>query len=136
MAWPTSDAARAENAASCRSGHRQHGRWTDTFACVDGHPSAADIKALWLGARTRKPLGTHGLRTTVLERAELAGIKGFHPHMLRHTAASRWLSKGGTEGGLMSVAGWSDRTMLDRYARATASEPAAAEARLLNLGDL
>jgi site-specific recombinase XerD len=100
-----------------------------------GH-SAADSQALWLGARTRQPLGSHGLRVTLLERAEMAGITGFHPHVLRHTAASRWLSKGGTEGGLMSVAGWSSREMLDRYARVTASERAAAEARSLNLGEL
>lgn len=100
-----------------------------------GHP-AAESTALWLGARTRQALGPHGLRVTLLERAEMAGIKGFHPHVLRHTAASRWLSAGGTEGGLMSVAGWSSREMLDRYARATASERAAAEARSLGLGDL
>lgn len=100
-----------------------------------GHP-AADSNALWLGARTRQRLGYHGLRVTLAERGELAGIKSFHPHVLRHTAASRWLSKGGTEGGLMSVAGWSSREMLDRYARVTASERAAAEARSLNLGEL
>jgi site-specific recombinase XerD len=100
-----------------------------------GHP-AADSKALWLGARTRQALGPHGLRVTLLERSEMAGIKGFHPHVLRHTAASRWLTAGGTEGGLMAVAGWSSRDMLDRYARATASERAAAEARTLGLGEL
>lgn len=99
------------------------------------HPAAAS-NALWLGARTRQPLSTAGLRITLAERAEAAGITGFHPHVLRHTAASRWLSAGGTEGGLMSVAGWSSREMLDRYARATASDRAAAEARNLNLGDL
>ena len=86
-----------------------------------GHP-AADSKALWLGARTRQALGPHGLRVTLLERAEMAGIKGFHPHVLRHTAASRWLAAGGSEGGLMAVAGWSSRDMLNRYARASASE--------------
>jgi integrase/recombinase XerD len=36
--------------------------------------------------------------------------------VLRHTAAHRWLAAGGTEGGLMAVAGWSRRDMLDRYA--------------------
>jgi integrase/recombinase XerD len=100
-----------------------------------GH-TAADRKALWLGARTRQALGSHGLRVTLLERAEMAGIKGFHPHVLRHTTASRWLSAGGSEGGLMAVAGWSSRDILDRYARATASERAAAEARTLGLGEL
>jgi hypothetical protein len=33
----------------------------------------------------------------------VAGIKGFHLHLTRHTAASWWLAAGGSEGGLMSV---------------------------------
>jgi site-specific recombinase XerD len=99
------------------------------------HPAAA-TKALWLGARTRQALGPHGLRVTLLERAEAAGIKGFHPHVLRHTFASRWQAARGSDAGLMAVGGWSDRTMLDRYGRATASTRAAAEARGLGLGDL
>lgn len=95
----------------------------------------ADTSALWLGDRG-KQLAYFGLRNTLQYRAERAGIKDFHPHLMRHTAASRWLSAGGSEGGLMAVAGWSSRDMLDRYTRATASERAAAEARKLGLGDL
>ncbi len=69
-------------------------------------------------------------------RRHCAELTGFHPHLLRHTAASRWLAAGGSEGGLMAVAGWSTRDMIDRYTRATAAEHAAAEARGLNLGEL
>jgi site-specific recombinase XerD len=100
-----------------------------------GHP-AATSKALWLGARTRQPLGSHGMRATLLERAAAAGIKGFHPHVLRHTFASRWQAARGSDAGLMAVGGWSDRTMLDRYGRVTASARAADEARSLGLGEL
>lgn len=114
----------------------QTARALDRYIRLRRAHRGAESRALWLGARTHQQLGPHGLRVTLLERAEMAGITGFHPHVLRHTAASRWLSKGGTEGGLMSVAGWSSREMLDRYARVTASERAAAEARGLNLGDL
>jgi hypothetical protein len=32
----------------------------------------------------------------------MAGIVGFHPHRLRHTAAHRWPAAGGSEGGLMA----------------------------------
>jgi hypothetical protein len=46
------------------------------------------------------------------------------------------LRRGGSEQGLMSVAGWSTRSMIDRYTGASASERAAAEARELHLGDL
>ena len=69
-------------------------------------------------------------------RAALAGIDDFHPHLLRHTAATRWLAAGGSEGGLMAIAGWRQRQMLDRYTAATASERAADEAKRLRLGDL
>jgi integrase len=65
-----------------------------------------------------------------------AGIEGFHIHRLRHTAASRWLAAGGSEAGLMAVAGWRSRDMLDRYVMDTAMSRAADESRRLNLGDL
>jgi site-specific recombinase XerD len=95
----------------------------------------AETPALWLGDRG-KSLEYYGLRRTLQYRAELAGIKDFHPHLTRHTAASRWLAAGGSEGGLMAVAGWSTRDMIDRYTKSTAAERAAAEARNLGLGDL
>ena len=63
-------------------------------------------------------------------------MKGFHLHLLRHTAATRWLRAGGSEQGLMTVAGWSSRAMLDRYTGASAAERAAAESRGLGLGDI
>ena len=65
--------------------------------------------ALFVTARRPLRLADHGLRRTLGARAEAAGIDKFHPHMLRHTAASRWLASGGSEGGLMAVAGWSSR---------------------------
>jgi site-specific recombinase XerD len=95
----------------------------------------ADTDALWLGDRG-KSLKYYGLHSALKYRAQLAGLTNFHPHLLRHTAASRWLAAGGSEGGLMAVAGWSTRDMIDRYTAATASDRAAAEARGLNLGDL
>jgi integrase len=33
----------------------------------------------------------------------------------RHTFANDWLDKGGSEGDLMRLMGWSSRSMLDRY---------------------
>ena len=95
----------------------------------------ADTSALWLGDRG-KSLEYYGLHSALKYRAQLAGLLKFHPHLLRHTAASRWLAAGGSEGGLMAVAGWSTRDMIDRYTKSTAAERAAAEARSLNLGEL
>ena len=95
----------------------------------------ADSPALWLGDRG-KPFNYDGLHKSLQYRARLAGVDGFHPHKLRHTAAHRWLAAGGSEGGLMAVAGWTRPDMLMRYTKAQASARAAEEARGLNLGDL
>ncbi len=95
----------------------------------------AESGALWLGGGGQQ-FGYHGLNVALKRRAKVAGIEKFHLHLMRHTAATRWLRAGGSEQGLMSVAGWSTRSMLDRYTGASASERAAAEARGLNLGEL
>ena len=99
-----------------------------------GH-KLASTPPLWLGERG-KSFGYHGLHATLESRAAAAGIKGFHPHRLRHTAAHRWLAAGGSESGLMAVAGWEKPDMLLRYTKAQASARAADEARKLGLGDL
>ena len=91
--------------------------------------------ALWLGDRG-KGFSYDALHKTLGERAAAAGIVGFHPHRMRHTAAHRWLAAGGSEGGLMAVAGWTRPDMLMRYTKAQASSRAAEEARGLNLGEL
>jgi site-specific recombinase XerD len=113
----------------------QTGRAIDRYLRMRRTHRLADMPALWLGDRGES-LEYYGLHRALKYRAELAGLPKFHPHLMRHTAASRWLAAGGSEGGLMAVAGWSTRDMLDRYTKATAAERAAAEARGLNLGEL
>lgn len=98
------------------------------------HPLAGTA-ALWLG-EPGQGVRLLGLYDALKARAKQAGIKGFHPHRLRHTAASRWLAAGGSEGGLMAVAGWSSRDMISRYVEDTAAERAIDESRKLNLGDV
>lgn len=95
----------------------------------------AGTDALWLGDRG-KEFSYDALHKSLKMRADMAGIVGFHPHLLRHTAAHRWLAKGGSESGLMAVAGWTRPDMLIRYTRAQASQRAAEEAQRLNLGEL
>jgi site-specific recombinase XerD len=95
----------------------------------------ADAGPLWLGGGGQA-FGYHGLNVALKRRAQAAGIDSFHLHLLRHTAATRWLRAGGSEAGLMQVAGWSTRSMVDRYTGASVAERAAAEARGLNLGEL
>lgn len=95
----------------------------------------AATSELWLGDRGKK-FGYDALHKTLAMRAARAGVVGFHPHKLRHTAAHRWLAAGGSEGGLMAVAGWTRPDMLMRYTKAQASSRAAEESRKLNLGDI
>ena len=112
-----------------------------TGAAVDRYLRArrrhrlASTPVLWLG-QGGKEFGYHALRDTLHYRAERAGIGALNPHLLRHTAAHRWLAAGGSEGGLMAVAGWTRPDMLLRYTKARAEQRAADEARKLNLGDL
>ena len=98
------------------------------------HP-LAHAPDLWLGYRG-KQFGREGLTRSLRRRAQRAGVQGFRPHRLRHTAAHRWLAAGGSESGLMAIAGWTRTDMLVRYTRARASERAAVEARRLNVGEL
>ncbi|WP_156296380.1 tyrosine-type recombinase/integrase [Mycobacterium paragordonae] len=91
--------------------------------------------ALWLGGGGQT-FSYSGLDKALKARARVAGIDNFHLHLMRHTAATRWLRAGGSEGGLMAVAGWSTRSMVDRYTGASAAERAANEARGLGLGEL
>jgi integrase/recombinase XerC len=90
---------------------------------------------LWISQRKGR-LSYPGLYSSLGKRAAAAGIPDFHPHRLRHTAASRWLRAGGSEGGLMAIAGWSSRDMLDKYVEDTRAEMAADESRRLNLGEI
>lgn len=107
----------------------------DRYIRARRHHRLADSDWLWLGERG-KEFSYDALHKTLAYRAARAGIDGFHPHKLRHTAAHRWLAAGGSEGGLMAIAGWNRPDMLLRYTRAQAGERAANEARGLNLGEL
>jgi integrase len=107
----------------------------DRYMRLRARHRLADSPALWVGDRG-KGFTYDALHQSLGQRAQAAGIVGFHPHKMRHTAAHRWLAAGGSEGGLMAVAGWTRPDMLMRYTKAQASSRAAAEARSLNLGEL
>jgi integrase/recombinase XerD len=113
----------------------QTGRAIDRYIRTRRTHRLAGTADLWLGDRG-KSFGYDALHQTLGERAKAAGVPDFRPHRLRHTAAHRWLAAGGSEGGLMAVAGWIRPDMLMRYTKAQAPARAADEARKLNLGDV
>jgi len=102
---------------------------------VRGGHRLAGTPALWLGQGGRATWGYAGCSRALTRRAEAAGITGFHAHRLRHSWAASWLEKGGSEQGLMLMAGWRGREMVDRYTQDAAAERAIEEARRLADGD-
>jgi site-specific recombinase XerD len=93
------------------------------------HPRAphGEAEPLWR-ARTGLPLTGNEIYHTLRRRAAQAGLK-VHPHQLRHTWASSMLGSGHSEGDVMALGGWADRSMLNRYGASAASERAMAAYR-------
>jgi len=96
------------------------------------HP-AARLPALWLGHKGRYTIA--GVAAMVKNRGQQAGIGDIHPHQLRHSFAHSWLASGGSERGLMQLAGWTSSKMLGRYGASLAQERARAEHRQRSPGD-
>lgn len=89
----------------------------------------------WLGRGHGNRLTPSGVQDIIRRRCKQAGIDKLYPHLFRHAFAHNWLSKGGSEGGLMRLAGWSSRTMVQRYGASAATKRAHEEHARLQTGD-
>jgi site-specific recombinase XerD len=78
---------------------------------------------LWLGTRSGGPMTASGIYQMTERRGLQAGMQ-VHPHKFRHHFSHTWLDKGGAEGDLMELNGWTSPQMLRRYGRSAASSRA------------
>lgn len=85
------------------------------------HPRANE-PWLWLGLKGQ--LTSNGVAQMLRRRGAEADIDHLNPHRFRHSFAHYYLLGGGQERQLMELAGWSSRTMLQRYGKSAASDRA------------
>ncbi len=95
----------------------------------------ADFPALWLGERNKGPMTPSGVYQMIGRRGEMVGIKGLHPHVLRHSWAHLMKTAGMSDEEIMRAAGWRSPQMLARYAASTSAERARESGRRLAPGD-
>ena len=94
-------------------GHRA-ARSVDRYLRARSRHAYAWRPQLWLGVNNREPLTAAGIYQMTARRGRQAGVDAF-PHRFRHHFSHTWLDRGGPEGDLMELAGWTSPQMLTRY---------------------
>ena len=89
-------------------------RRVDRYLRVRARHEQAYRLGLWLGTGGRGPLTGNGIYQMVKRRGDQAGVR-VYPHRFRHHFSHTWLDRGGAEGDLMELNGWSSPQMLQRY---------------------
>jgi site-specific recombinase XerD len=94
-------------------GH-QTARNLDRYSRARSRHAQARRPQLWLGAGNREPLTAAGIYQMITRRGRQCGLK-VYPHRFRHHFSHTWLDRGGPEGDLMELNGWTSPQMLRRY---------------------
>src|SRR5271169_6128565 len=89
-------------------------RSLDRYLRVRARHAQACRAQLWLGTGNRGPLTASGIYQVIARRGRQCGIEVF-PHRFRHHFSHTWLDRGGAEGDLMELNGWTSPQMLTRY---------------------
>ena len=96
-----------------RIGH-QAARSLDRYQRVRSRHAQAWRPQLWLGVGNREPLTAAGVYQMIARRGRQCGVDAY-PHRFRHHFSHTWLDRGGPEGELMELNGWTSPQMLRRY---------------------
>jgi site-specific recombinase XerD len=94
-------------------GH-QTARNLDRYSRARSRHAQARRPQLWLGAGNREPLTAAGIYQMITRRGRQCGLK-VYPHRFRHHFSHTWLDRGGLDGDLMELNGWTSPQMLRRY---------------------
>jgi integrase len=89
-------------------------RALDRYLRVRARHAQAYRPQLWLGTNNRGPVTASGIYQVIARRGRQCGIEVF-PHRFRHHFSHTWLYRGGAEGDLMELNGWTSPQMLRRY---------------------
>jgi integrase/recombinase XerD len=89
-------------------------RRLDRYLRVRPRHARAHLPQLWLGVNNRGPLTANGIYQVIARRGKQCGVEVW-PHRFRHHFSHTWLERGGAEGDLMELNGWSSPQMLLRY---------------------
>jgi site-specific recombinase XerD len=89
-------------------------RALDRYLRVRSRHGQAWRPQLWLGVNSRGPMTANGIYQMIARRGRQCGVDAW-PHRFRHHFSHTWLDRGGAEGDLMELNGWSSPQMLRRY---------------------
>ena len=110
----------AEGARIVRISH-QTALILDRYIRVRARHAQAYWPQLWMGASNRGPMMTaNGIYQMIARRGRQCGV-AVYPHRFRHHFSHTWLDRGGAEGDLMELNGWTSPQMLRRYGASTRS---------------
>jgi site-specific recombinase XerD len=89
-------------------------RSLDRYLRMHGRHPLAHRPQLWLGVNNRGPLTASGIYQVIARRGRQCDVE-VYPHRFRHHFSHTWLDRGGPEGDLMELNGWTSPQMLRRY---------------------
>jgi integrase len=89
-------------------------RALDRYLRVRARHAQAGRPQLWLGSSNRGPMTASGIYQMIARRGRQCGVD-LYPHRFRHHFSHTWLDRGGPEGDLMELNGWTSLQMLARY---------------------